>query len=744
MRHCEFHLNTIIRWGAEVDGLRFERVLYVNQANAEVWAIDVHYEKAFPIIYRYEDLRESILSNRAQIIVSYTPYQLITIPDCDLGDEFNTYIKYRDKAWERLKPLLNIEIHKLFNRRERGRLIKETAKHVNCKPDKLRFYLRRYWQRGCVKNALLPDWHKCGSSKERIDHGKKRGRPSAEAISSNEQTGRNVSTQDEKFFQIGIEKFKVKGKANLPDTWRMIKEEFYSTGEYELSDGLEGNDLVPVLLPPNEIPTYGQFKYYYYKNRNPSREIIIREGQDEYERNVRPVLDNSTTMAFGPGAIYQIDATIGDIYLVNDFNREFLIGRPVIYIVSDTFSRLIVGFAVTLEGPSWVGAKLALENAFTNKVESCANLGINVSEDKWSVEGKCESLLGDNGEIKGYNANSLVDPLGIRVSNAAAFRPDWKAIVERNFRTIKDLYVTFTPGIVHPRRKIKHRDYRLDARLSLLGFRRLMTLCILRYNTSCYVKDYPLDLHMIKDGVRPIPIELWNYGMRHLTGSLRSINDDNLRLNLLPTGRASARRDGIYFNGLSYTCELAIREGWFDRIKGKRSMSLDVVYEPLVDRIHLRFDHGRRFETCHLTPADKRFEGKDWYEMREYFAWQLQKAKDAAHMLDQTGAEYHAQMKRLVSEETIATEAALEAAKPSNRARTRNIREHRDQVKRFERKHGPLSIKNKPDSPPDGTASPSKISGKHLRKASQSAEYVPPAKPIDEIRAARERATAKK
>lgn len=227
-------------------------------------------------------------------------------------------------------------------------------------------------------------------------------------------------------------------------------------------------------------------------------------------------------MAFGPGAVYQIDATAGDLYLVNDFNREYLIGRPVIYIVIDTFSRLIVGFAVTLEGPSWVGAKMALENAFKNKVDFCRGLGINITEDEWPVQGICESLLGDNGEIKSYNANSLVEPLGIRVSNAAACRPDWKAIVERNFLTIKGMYFDFTPGMIRPRRPVRGKYYELEARLSLLGFRRLMALCIQRYNNTHYLKDYPLDLHMIRSKVKPIPIHLWRYGMDHLTGRLQS------------------------------------------------------------------------------------------------------------------------------------------------------------------------------------------------------------------------------
>jgi hypothetical protein len=60
-------------------------------------------------------------------------------------------------------------------------------------------------------------------------------------------------------------------------------------------------------------------------------------------------------------------------------DRKLIIGRPVIYIVIDVFSRLIVGFAVTLEGPSWAGAKLALENAFSDKASYCKQFGINIT-----------------------------------------------------------------------------------------------------------------------------------------------------------------------------------------------------------------------------------------------------------------------------------------------------------------------------------------------------------------------------
>jgi len=736
-------VNIIIRRTTNEGKPRFERVLYVDPSNSEVWAIDVNDGKAFPVFYRYDELQNTILANGAQIICNYEPHPVITLSDEELGEGFVDYIKRRDKAWELIKPLLEIQVHKIFNRKERRRLIVELVKRTGRSENTIYSYLRRYWQRGCVKNALFPDWHNCGSAKERKDHGKKRGRPSLETLQTGQSIGRNVTPQDIKIFDKGIKRFFKNGTTkDLPSTWEMILEHYYSTGEYVLKGGLEGDDIVPVLLPPSECPSFAQFKYYYYQGRNPVEEIIAREGQNEYDRNVRPILDNSTNMAFGPGAVYQIDATVGDIYLVNDFNREYLIGRPVIYIVIDTFSRLIVGFAVTLEGPNWAGAKMALENAFMNKVEFCARLGINITEDQWPVQGIGESLLGDNGEIKSYNANSLVNPLGIRVSNAAVCRPDWKAIVERNFLTIKGLYVDFTPGMTRPRRQVRGPEYKFEARLSLLGFRRLMALCIGKYNNTQYLKDYPLDLHMIRSKVKPIPIHLWNYGMEHLTGRLRQINEDKLRINLLPAAKASVRAEGIYLGGLYYTCERAIREQWFERIKGRRMRHLEVALEPIVDNIHIRFDHGRLFETCQLTPAYERFAGKDWYEIREYLAWQQLQRKEAIPDTQQSTAIFHAQMKRLVASETKATEEALKAANLSKRARS-NIRDNRNQLKSYERKHGALSFNSDLLDSVLTDLSHTAESNKHLSQPPSTEGYVPPAEPLDEIRAARERAREK-
>lgn len=140
---------------------------------------------------------------------------------------------------------------------------------------------------------------------------------------------------------------------------------------------------------------------------------------------------------FGPGSRYQIDATIGDVYLVSEVNRNWIIGRPVIYLVMDVFSRMVVGMYVGLEGPSWAGAMMALTNVVADKKEYCPEYDIEINERDWPCCHLPEISLADKGEFEGYNVERLVRAFNLHVENAASYRADWKGIVEKQFDLIQ-------------------------------------------------------------------------------------------------------------------------------------------------------------------------------------------------------------------------------------------------------------------------------------------------------------------
>lgn len=726
----EFKVNALVEWDAEDGGTRVERILFIDSSGTDVVTIDVKSKNALPEFRKYDELKQAVIADRAHILLKAGLYAAPAPPDGD-PEKYGQYIKRRDEGWELIAPLVEIQDYKIFNRRERGRLIAKLVRRTGRRKQLIYDLLRRFWQRGMTKDALTPAWQNSGSPKNgeaRKIGDKKLGRKSAD------DSGRNVTPQDVSFFERGIKRFVVPGKAkNLRGAWQLIKERYYGVGEHDAGDGTPA----PVLPHACTLPTFRQFEYYYRKTRNPVAEIIARYGRTEYDRNNRPILDDSTRMAFGPGAVYQIDATVADIFLLSYLDRNLLIGRPVIYIVIDVFSRLIVGLAVTLEGPSWEGARLALESAFMNKVEFCKRFGINITEAQWPVEGLCEGLLGDNGEVRGYNANSLVDPLGIRVINAAPARPDWKGIVERRFLMINDLFVEWRPGEVRPRRDVKGRDYRLEAALDLNQFRRMMLACVLHHNNSHRLKKYPKDEFMIPQKVEPVPLKLWNYGMQHRTGKLRWESPEKIHLNLLPRGKATATPEGFYYKGLHYTCDMAIEDQLFVRRKGRKQTGFEIVSEPLVDNIHLRLDRGRRFVTCDLTPACRRFQGRDWYEVREYFASERQAEKEAETAVQQSDADFHAKVNKIIAEGDQMTKEARKEFAPSAAALTNGVRGNRKALKAHERKHGAGEADARPQNT-ERAADQGQVLP--FKKPLVTDGYVPPAKPYDELRAARREA----
>ncbi|HJR08577.1 MAG TPA: hypothetical protein VJ842_15060 [Pyrinomonadaceae bacterium] len=251
------------------------------------------------------------------------------------------------------------------------------------------------------------------------------------------------------------------------------------------------------------------------------------------------------------------------------------------------------------------------------------------------------------------------------------------------------------------------------------------------------MKKYPKDEFMIPKKVEPVPINLWNYGMKHRTGKLRWESPEKIHLNLLPRGKASATPDGLYHKGLYYTCDMAIEDQLFVRRKGRKATGFQIVSEPLVDRIHLRLDRGRRFVTCELTPKYRRFQGRDWYEMKEYFALERQAEKDAETEVQQSKADFHAKISTIVTEGEKMTKEARRESEPSASALTKGVRNNRKGLKAHERKNGANGIGEnqlKPRTP----ANQAQVIA--FKKTDVPEGYVPPARPFDELREARREA----
>lgn len=267
---------------------------------------------------------------------------------------------------------------------------------------------------------------------------------------------------------------------------------------------------------------------------------------------------------------------------------------------------------------------LALSNATANKVQFCREYGIEITQDQWPTHHLPEAILADRGELLSANANNLVNALGIRIANTPPYRPDWKPIVERQFRLNNDEVIHWVPGAVYHPRERGDKDTRLDAVLDLNEFRQLMIHLIVHYNSCHRLDEYPMDKFMIADGVEPYPIDLWQWGIEN-RGRPRTCTPEIVRLNLLPTGSATVTERGIRFEKLFYTCELALSEQWFVKARVGKSWKIPIAYDPRnLNTIYLRLDNSKRVEACKLLDTCKTFKERDWYEAVDYWALKKQ------------------------------------------------------------------------------------------------------------------------
>jgi putative transposase len=730
---------------------KLERVLWIDPSASLVILIDIFDEAAFPIPRTVEEIKRALEVKEARVQKN-DPYAKFFRPEHKIKEKHK---KKRDQIWEAIKPLLEeADPEYMLYEWKRGPRIRSFCEKMRvlengriCRSRTTVYkYHRRWWQTGRRKNAFLPNFDKCGApGKRRLaetqevdEQHPKVGRRSALAIATGKTktgTGIRITADIERKFEKGIKIFyENTEKRRLPEAFEATLRRYFHIG-VEIIDGAP----TYILPPDDELPTLDQFRYWYEtRYRDVEREKRSREGNITFELTGRELLGNSRMDAFGPGSQFQIDATISDAFLISASDTLRIIGRAVFYDCIDVFSNLLTGYAITLEGPSWLGAMLALDNVAMDKVTYCAEYGIEITEEEWPCHSLPDAIIADRGEFEGYDADTLVNSLGISVHNTAAWRADWKGIIERHFGIAKEKFIRFIPGSVPPRGRSRgDPDYDLKAAYTLNDLRKVMICHALRYNMTHYMESYPKQEWMIPDHVERYPLDIWEWGIRNRSGRLGTLAQEIVRLNLLPRKLVWVTPAGIHFEGdLYFTCELAIKEKWFTKARNKGSWRIEVCFDlRTTDHIYIPLDGGMKLETCWQTAASKHLRNRDWdwYEAMDYFALE-EAAKQAGRMRRrEKGAWFAAQKDKIDAEAVERLEKALRAAgKLSKSARRAGRRENRQEEKMMERQQNAWRLgaasngeTREPSSPNDAAV---------VRPDNGDQEYVPRMSRINRIR----------
>lgn len=577
--------------GSKQDSKKLERIVWIDNENKWCFLVNVM-EPSFPFRLEVDSVIQRLERGELENVQN-DPWNIL------IRENKLTEIEKqkRDLAWDIIQHIYIVP--EIFVAKSRSILIKHASEKFGISPKSIRHYLKKYWSRGMLKNALIPDYSNCGKNQsgERI-YTKKVGRPTVYASSIKRAT---VNGEWRRIFRISLEKYYfVKSKPSLKHAYQQMLKDYFSKTDSETD--------YKVLDLTKPIPTYDQLYYFYKKQYKLDYSIYKREGRRIYLQNHRAITGSATEDAGGIG-MYAIDGTINDIFIVSSFDRSNVIGRAITYLTVDIFSHCIAGVCVMIENMSGETLRIALANTFENKKEFCKKtLDMDIGENDWPVHYLPHTLLADRGsELISDELTSLVENLNIKIQNTAPYRPELKGICESYFQILQNHIKPYLPG--HVQKDFNKRgseDYRKNAVLTLKDYSQILVKCIIYYNNSHYLTNYPLTERMIEDKVPPIPIEIFKWGLSRGTGRLRTMTSDLIRSNVYPTEQATVTAKGILLNSLYYSCPTAVKEKWFSTARQKGTWKIDVHYDPQrVSQIYIRHDR-RNFEICFLI---------DQYEM---------------------------------------------------------------------------------------------------------------------------------
>lgn len=668
-----FYVNEILQ-DCQLEHLY--RVLWLDQDNTIMYILELDNPKAFPEKRLVSEIKDAIILGD-WIKIKDSSHNFIASKDYEAK-----HYEARDIAWEIIKDIVKEE-PAIFEKIFRTKLIKAAQEKYKVSYPTIRKYLYKYWSRGKTIDALLPDYKNSGGKgKERKAGKTKRGRPPIYGIE-----GINVDDATKRIFRLAIEKYYLTSKQNsLTAAYKLMLKEFYAENIY-----YEGGVEKIILKDENSIPTFTQFKYWYQKEYNAPEILKARKGEKRFNKDHRAVLNTSLSEVFGPGSRYQIDATVADVYLVSEVNRNWIIGRPVVYLVMDVFSRMAVGMYVGLEGPSWAGAMMALTNVVANKKAYCAEYDIEINEDDWPSQHLPEILLADKGEFEGYNIERLVRAFNLHVENAASYRADWKGIVEKQFDLIQKKVKPLLPGYIDVDFQERGaRDYRLDATLTLREFTQILIKQILQYNTKHYLKSYVRDRDLVAEDMQPIPLELWHWGIQNRTGKLRVFPEELIKLHLLPRAKATVNHKGIQFKGISYSCDKAIKESWFENARMNGSWKVELAYDPRnMSNVYIVDDTLGYFEECPMLEGSKRYEGLSLDEITYWRQQEKRVEHGRNHQQLQKDIDYIADVeaiiKRAEKEKKVQQDSSLSKAEQVGAIRA-NRKDEKERQRKLESK----------------------------------------------------------
>ena len=257
------------------------------------------------------------------------------------------------------------------------------------------------------------------------------------------------------------------------------------------------------------------------------------------------------TEAQRPLQIVQIDHTKLDVMVVDEVTR-LSVGRPWITLAIDLFSRMVVGFYISLDPPGANNTGLCIAHAVLGKETWLAKHGISTS---WPCWGFPVTLHLDNAkEFRGEMLQRACDQYDIELVYRPIANPHFGPFVERIMRTLAT-EIHKLPGTTfsNPGEKGTYNSEK-EAVLTLSEL-------------EGYVAEYITGIYhqKVHSGIGVSPILKWKQAIlgtattRGMGHPLRPSDPERIRLDFMPFQKRTVQNYGVKIDGINYYSDVLRR-----------------------------------------------------------------------------------------------------------------------------------------------------------------------------------------
>lgn len=276
---------------------------------------------------------------------------------------------------------------------------------------------------------------------------------------------------------------------------------------------------------------------------------LSRDGENAALR-YRPIKGSIPNADF-PYAIIQIDHTPADLILVDEVHRT-PIGRPWITLAIDVYSRMVVGWYISLDPPGDLSTGICISNTILPKLPLVANLGIDFP---WPCQGKPSVIHADNAkEFRGRTLEYACQEHLIDLQFRKLRKPRYGSHIETYLGTLGER-IHSLPGTTFSNAQQRGEyESEKEAAMTLSEFEQWLGNLILgQYH------------HEIHSSIGMPPIEKYRQGIigdgtQIGVGFIPLAKDhDQLRIDFLPFEERTVQAYGIQIDNIYYYSDVLRR-----------------------------------------------------------------------------------------------------------------------------------------------------------------------------------------